>query len=359
MSTIARQIAGASLEERLAEFQRVEPNLRRQFKEHLEKEGRAADFDKEFPAILEQAKQRALTSPIFGQQASRHAANCQCESHAPAAPRPLGSTAHRIAGPEPIAEVDKSKVTEKELSVALESTVKPKFVQWCAEEKVADAEAEWKAKLPKLTEDFKASKHFGRSILAVRESLRRCNESLEHVKLAFDKWASQEGLSPEQAAQKWESDVKPKAEAKIAEKESSRPARPEGAGKASFGIDRASVRANGERMTAYNAEQRALRQDIPPKSKDEGPYAEPMRRIPPHLHGTSPHSSMGGWYDPTPSREIGKGERKGRPGPGARTPSPYGVNKKERKGLKQAAAEVSRMEGKPSAKALIDQVLEG
>ena len=202
MSTIARQIAGASPAERLAEFQRIEPSLRKQFQEHLVKEGRPADFDKEFPAILEQAKERALASPTFGQQAARHAADCRCESHAPA-PRQQGDTVRRIAGSAPLAQVDTSKVTERELTAAMESAVKPKFVKWCAEEKVADSETEWKAKLPKLTEDFKASKHFGRSILAVRESHRRCEQGVQQVKMKFDKWAAEQGLAPEEAARQW------------------------------------------------------------------------------------------------------------------------------------------------------------
>lgn len=303
MSTIARQIAGASPAERLAEFQRVEPSLRKQFQEHLTKEGRPGDFDKEFPAILEQARERAMSSPAFGQQAIRHAASCQCESHTPPVAPRLGDLARRIAGPVPRAEVDASKVTEQELTAAMESIVKPKFTQWCAEEKVADAEAEWKAKLPKLTEDFKASKHFGTGVLAVRESIRRISEDLEMVQAKFNEWARENGLTPEAAAQQWESDVKPKAEAKIAEKEADR-----GRG------DRAHIRREGENRMA-------------------GARAGGGRPTAP----------------PTP----------GAPGAGGRVPSPYGANKQERKGLKRASDEMSRMEGAPSAKALIDQVLEG
>ena len=283
MSSIARQIAGASPAERLAEFQRIEPNLRKQFQEHLVKEGRPGDFDKEFPAILEQAKEHALISPAFGKQAARArsisenhealrhgAADVSADWHSlgrsfekahgdkvtasgERAMRNARQTAKGdmaemkacylqclrddgippnlaaamwqeacaagqctqesgrsgrsaisyIAGPAPLAQVDASKVTARELTAAMESAVKPKFVQWCAEEKVADAETAWKAKLPKLTEDFKASKHFGRSVLAVRESILRCDESVDRVKVKFDEWAAAEGLSLEEAARKW------------------------------------------------------------------------------------------------------------------------------------------------------------
>ena len=170
MSTIARQIAGASEADRLAEFQRIEPNLRRQFKEHLEREGRAAEFDKEYPAILEQAKTRALSSPAFGQQAVRRAANCQCESHKVPSKPLVENVARRIAGSVPVPQVNPATVTEAELALALNRLVKPKFLEWCTQEKLTDSESAWKAKLPKLTEDFKASKHFGSSILSVRES---------------------------------------------------------------------------------------------------------------------------------------------------------------------------------------------
>ena len=350
MSNIARLIAGASQAERLAEFQRVEPTLRQRFKEHLEKEGRPQAFEQEYPAIQEAARQRALTSPDFGRQAIQHAAGCRCESHraAPAAAPVAETLARRIAGPIPAPKIDVASVTEKEISRALESHVKPKFVQWCTEEKLPDAEAAWKERLPKLTESFKASKHFGTSILAIREADQHMEAQLTHLKTKFDQWAATQGLSPEAAEAKWANDVKPKAEIKLAATVKSMHAQDTKA--------RATNRIRGDEETGRNYSFRKQgmhhRQLAGHNGVHDAPGVQPHERVP------RSQDNGGGWNEPHPHPAIGKAERRGRPGPGGREASPYGVNKKARQGLKKAADEIDRMEGL-SAKEIIDRTIKG